>query len=98
MKYVLLIVTSLFIISNSQAQNLKGLLNKAKDAVSGKPIGLGNDEIIAGLKEALTVGTEKGTSMLSKENGFFGNDLLKIVLPPDAQKIEKTLRSVGKNH
>ncbi len=95
MKYVLLIVTSLFIINNSQAQNLKGLLNKAKDAVSGKPIGLGNDEIIAGLKEALTVGTEKGTSMLSKENGFFGNDLLKIVLPPDAQKIEKTLRSVG---
>jgi hypothetical protein len=95
MKYILIFISVLFFNSQSNAQNLKGLLNKAKDAVSGKPVGLGNDEIIAGLKEALTVGTEKGTSMLSKENGFFGNDLLKIVLPPDAQKIEKTLRSVG---
>jgi len=95
MKSIFFFIASLFILNNSNAQNIKGLLNKAKDAVAGKPVGLGNDEIIAGLKEALTVGTEKGTAMLSKENGFFGNELLKIVLPPEAQKIEKTLRSVG---
>ena len=95
MKSIFIIIASLFILNNSNAQNIKGLLNKAKDAVAGKPVGLGNDEIIAGLKEALTVGTEKGTAMLSKENGFFGNELLKIVLPPEAQKVEKTLRSVG---
>ncbi len=95
MKYIFFFIVSIFILNNTNAQNLKGLLNKAKDAVAGKPIGLGNDEIIAGLKEALTKGTEKGTSMLSKENGFFGNELLKIVLPPEAQKVEKTLRSVG---
>ena len=95
MKFIFIFIASLFILNNSNAQNIKGLLNKAKDAVAGKPVGLGNDEIIAGLKEALTVGTEKGTAMLSKENGFFGNELLKIVLPPEAQKIEKTLRSVG---
>ena len=95
MKYIFFLLASLFILNNSNGQNIKGLLNKAKDAVTGKPVGLGNDEIIAGLKEALTVGTEKGTAILSKENGFFGNELLKIVLPPEAQKIEKTLRSVG---
>jgi hypothetical protein len=95
MKFIFIFIASLFILNNSNAQNIKGLLNKAKDAVAGKPVGLGNDEIIAGLKEALTVGTEKGTAMLSKENGFFGNELLKIVLPPEAQKVEKTLRSVG---
>jgi len=95
MKFIFIFIASLFILNNSNAQNIKGLLNKEKDAVAGKPVGLGNDEIIAGLKEALTVGTEKGTAMLSKENGFFGNELLKIVLPPEAQKIEKTLRSVG---
>jgi hypothetical protein len=95
MKYIFFLLASLFILNNSSGQNIKGLLNKAKDAVAGKPVGLGNDEIIAGLKEALTVGTEKGTAMLSKENGFFGNELLKIILPPEAQKIEKTLRSVG---
>jgi hypothetical protein len=95
MKFIFIFIASIFILNNSNAQNIKGLLNKAKDAVAGKPVGLGNDEIIAGLKEALTVGTEKGTAMLSKENGFFGNELLKIVLPPEAQKVEKTLRSVG---
>jgi hypothetical protein len=95
MKSIFFFIASLFILNNSNAQNIKGLLNKAKDAVAGKPVGLGNDEIIAGLKEALTVGTEKGTAMLSKENGFFGNELLKIVFPPEAQKVEKTLRSVG---
>jgi len=95
MKFIFIFIASLFILNNSSAQNIKGLLNKAKNAVAGKPVGLGNDEIIAGLKEALTVGTEKGTAMLSKENGLFGNELLKIVLPPEAQKIEKTLRSVG---
>jgi hypothetical protein len=95
MKFIFIFIASLFILNNSNAQNIKGLLNKAKDAVAGKPVGLGNDEIIAGLKDALTVGTEKGTAMLSKENGFFGNELLKIVLPPEAQKVEKTLRSVG---
>jgi hypothetical protein len=95
MKSIFFFIASLFILNNSNAQNIKGLLNKAKDAVAGKPVVLGNDEIIAGLKEALTVGTEKGTAMLSKENGFFGNELLKIVLPPEAQKVEKTLRSVG---
>lgn len=95
MKYFIILLFSTLFISELNAQNIKGLLNKAKDAVTGKSTGLGNDEIIAGLKEALTIGTEKGTSMLSKENGFFGNELRKIVLPPDAQKIEKTLRSVG---
>lgn len=95
MKYFIILLFSILFISESNAQNIKGLLNKTKDAVAGKSTGLGNDEIIAGLKEALTIGTEKGTSILSKENGFFGNELRKIVLPPDAQKIEKTLRSVG---
>jgi len=95
MKYIFFFIVSLFTLNYSNAQNIKGLLNKAKDAVTGKPGALGNDEIIAGLKEALTKGMEKGTSMLSKENGFFGNELLKIILPPEAQKIEKTLRSIG---
>ena len=95
MKYIFFFISSLLILNTSSAQNIKGLIKKAKDVAAGKPVGLGNDEIIAGLKEALTVGTEKGTSILSKENGFLGNELLKIVIPTDAQKIEKTLRNVG---
>ena len=86
----------LFLMTSTQAQGLKGLLNKAKEVVNTSKTGsLGNDEIIAGLKEALANGTQKGTAFLSKENGFFGNEAIKILLPPEAVKVENTLRKVG---
>lgn len=71
----------LFFSSAADGQGTKGLL--------------GNQDIVSGLKEALATGAVKGTSLLSKENGFFKNELLKIVLPPEVQKAEKTLRSIG---
>lgn len=61
----------------------------------GKSGSLTTDQVVAGLKEALTVGTERGTSALSSLNGFFGNAAIKILMPAEAQKVEKTLRSVG---
>lgn len=76
-----------------QAQGLNGLLNKAKQAVTGG--GLSTADISAGLKEALTNGTNKGTATLSQVDGFFGNAAVKILLPPEAQKVESTLRGMG---
>lgn len=96
MKYFfsLLLLSALSV--NTEAQGLKGFLNKAKDALDGtKRSSLGNDDIVAGLKEALVVGSEKGSSLLSKTDGFFANAALKILLPPEAQKIETTLRKAG---
>lgn len=95
MKPLFILLSSFFILNNASSQTLKGLINKAKQVASAKPGALTNEEIIAGLKEALSNGATKGTDLLSKENGFFKNELLKIILPPEAQKIEKTLRSVG---
>jgi hypothetical protein len=69
-------------------------LNKAKEAVSGKSP-LSNDDIVSGLKEALVVGSQKGSTALSQVDGFFANAALKIVLPPEALKVENTLRSIG---
>jgi hypothetical protein len=81
---------------HSDAQGLKGLMNKAKDAVSGKSgAGLSNDDIVSGLKEALVVGSQKGSATLSQVDGFFANAALKILLPPEAEKVENTLRKVG---
>lgn len=56
---------------------------------------LSSAQIAAGLKEALTIGTQNGTSRLSSVNGFFANAALKILMPPEAQKVESTLRNVG---
>ncbi|MDB5221672.1 MAG: hypothetical protein JWN83_339 [Chitinophagaceae bacterium] len=63
---------------------------------NGAGIGtLSNAEIASGLKEALRVGTDTTTKRLSLMNGFFGDDIIRILMPPEAQKVEKTLRDVG---
>lgn len=54
-----------------------------------------NLEIGNGLKQALELGTGKSADQLSAVDGFFGNAAVKILFPPEAQKVEKTLRSIG---
>lgn len=58
-------------------------------------VAIAQADIAAGLKEALTIGATKGAAALSATDGFFKNAALKILLPPEAAKIERTLRSVG---
>lgn len=56
---------------------------------------LTNAEISSGLRQALEFGIEKEVTKLSEENGFFGNELVRIGLPPELQKVDRTLRDVG---
>ncbi|MEQ8219723.1 MAG: DUF4197 domain-containing protein [Arenibacter sp.] len=56
---------------------------------------LGNEEIAKGLKEALNMGIDKQVSKLTQTDGFFGNELVKIMLPEELQKVDKTLRDIG---
>lgn len=90
----------------ANAQRLKDLMkNAAKKDSTGKisvnsilttnKVSLSNDEIVKGLKEALQVGAERGTAKLSAVDGFFKDAALKIIMPAEAQKVEKTLRSFG---
>jgi len=51
--------------------------------------------MVSALKQALEQGTTKSSDRLSAVNGFFANAAIKIVFPPEAQKAEKTLRSIG---
>ncbi|MBL4677041.1 MAG: DUF4197 domain-containing protein [Mucilaginibacter sp.] len=52
-------------------------------------------EISNGLKQALELGTSKSSDQLSAVDGFFKNAAIKILFPPEAQKVESTLRSIG---
>ena len=70
-------------------------LNKMVDGFSSGNGSLSTDDVVAGLKEALQKGTEKSTLQLSSVNGFLENAAVKILLPPEVQKAEKTLRSAG---
>lgn len=90
------LVLTMVCVIPAEAQGLKGLFNKAKDAINGNNSGsLGSGEIAAGLKEALVKGVTNGSDLLSKTDGFFANAALRILLPPEAQKVESTLRSLG---
>lgn len=51
--------------------------------------------VAAGLKEALSIGTEKAVGNVGKVDGYFGNALIKILMPEKLRKIADTLSAVG---
>lgn len=76
------------------------ILFSSCDTYSQLPIKIGGagvteSEAGQGIKEALTNGVLKGIGFLNKTDGFFGNEAYKLFLPPDAKKIENTLRNIG---
>ncbi|GFZ87135.1 hypothetical protein GCM10011531_17960 [Aquaticitalea lipolytica] len=56
---------------------------------------LSNADIAAGLREALDFGIEKQVSKLTQKDGFYKNELVKILLPEELQKVDKGLRDIG---
>ncbi len=56
---------------------------------------LDQNKIGAGLKEALESGIEKQVVKLTQKDGFYKNDLVKILLPEELQKVDNTLRKMG---
>jgi len=54
---------------------------------SGANIPLTETEVINGLKEALTTGARNSAGRLAAENGYYGDALVKIFLPEEAQVI-----------
>ncbi len=52
-----------------------------------KENGLTEQEIIEGLKEALKVGTDTASTNLHKQNGYYLDLSVKILLPPDAHGV-----------
>jgi hypothetical protein len=81
----------IFLFAFSGCDTAKNILNSV-----GTPNGnLTTEEVVDGLKTALRVGTDTATTKLSALDGFYKDALVKIVMPPEAQKVEKTLRDVG---
>ena len=48
---------------------------------------LSEQDVVSGLKEVLRVSTDTAVSKVSKKNGFLGDNLIKIMLPPEAKVI-----------
>ena len=79
MKLFFISMCSLVLLSSCSAQFDKLLKNVLK-------IDLSTDDVAAGLKEALSNGTSKGSDLLSQRDGYF-KSIYKIYLPDDAKNV-----------
>lgn len=63
-----------------------------KDFGANEP--LTKSEVISGLKQALVIGSDSAAQKLAKTNGYYGDELVKITLPPQAQTITQNLSKI----
>lgn len=89
MKRTLVLILVIFQLSSC------GELQQVVNQLPQGQQGIGNVEIASGLRQALDQGIEKQVTKLTQTDGFFKNELVKILLPEELQKVDKTLRDVG---
>lgn len=95
MKNVSLLVPLFVIALQGSAQFPKSLKDAANKVTGGGGSGLSNDEVIAGLKEALGKGAEHSVHIGSALDGYWKNDRIRIPFPPEAEKMKSTLTGIG---
>ena len=93
-KHLAIVPLLLVIISSSGCVEVEQAVRRAQQdlTASGQ---LDEQTVIAGLKEALKVGTERAVLDTSSVDGFLGNALIHIALPEQYDGMAKTLRKVG---
>jgi len=85
---ILILFLSLSLFSCDELQNVVNNLPNEGGGIS--------DAMIAGgLREALDFGIDKQVTKLTRQDGFYKNKLVKILLPSELQKVDKTLRDIG---
>ena len=77
-----------------QAADMTDLL-KALPAIPSGGSAQDAGTVASGLKEALSVGTKNAVGLLSKTNGYFGNEAVKILLPENIRRAGDALRMAG---
>lgn len=75
-------------LSLNSCNELQQVLNNTSQDGSGF-------NVASGLKQALELGVSNGVDLLSKDGGYFKDQAVRILLPEELQKVDKTLRSIG---
>jgi hypothetical protein len=86
-KKILVLVIATQFLGCAELQNVLNQLPKG--------IGLSQEQISNGLKQALDNGIKNQVSKLTSQDGFYKNDLVKILLPEELQVVENGLRKIG---
>lgn len=96
MRRVLLVVAIALEFSVGASAQLDDILRKAGDALShSNAVGLSDDKIIAGLKQALQVSTGKAVALTGRPDGFLKNAAIKILLPQKLETVGRGMRMLG---
>lgn len=90
LKKLCIVLLSTLLISCAEFDSLVKELSKS-DSVAA----LTQADIANGLKEALNQGVDQQVSKLTSKDGFYKNELVRIALPPELQKVDKQLRKIG---
>jgi hypothetical protein len=85
-KLLLIICFAIFFVSCTK-EELDNLLNNTSSTLT-------NEEVIQGLRAALTVGTDTSVTILNKLDGYYGDEVVKILLPQEAQVIYQRVSSI----
>ena len=89
MKTSRLFILLLLSLQLSSCADLQQVINSLPEE------GLSNMQIASGLKEALNKGIDKEVTKLMAPDGFYNDQMVKILLPNELQKVDKTLRDIG---
>lgn len=94
-----LLALALFLLSAdlSHANLLERLGLKRSSTTTTAPASLSTltqEQMVAGLKEALAQGLQQAISQLGQTNGFLTNPLVRIPMPQQLESVEKTLRTL----
>ncbi len=92
-RFVAFFFTCCLLFSACTSTQINQTLGGINDVLGGSDLTTG--EVVAGLKEALVKGARQGADDASKENGYFGNPIIKIPFPPEVKKVEDRLRQIG---
>ena len=86
------LLTLFLMISFFSCAELQQVVEQLPDATT---VGISNDDIASGLRQALDKGIDEQVTKLTQKDGFYRNELVKIVLPEELKKVEKGLRDIG---
>jgi len=88
-KTILLLLAGVTISSCSEMQQIANQLPGILEQTNGSL------DIAGGLKEALNNGITKQVTKLTATDGFYKNQMVKILLPEELQKVDSGLRKIG---
>ena len=93
---ILLAILLINFTASAQSDIFSKAKKAAKDLKTGTAgAGLTNDEVVAGLKEALSIGAENSAGLASKVDGFYKNPAIFIPWPKEAKTMKDKLVAIG---